>query len=54
MLESEESSKESHEETEEKAMAVKQAEGTQSESRGACGTFADERSGKPVTSKSRE
>ena len=54
MLWSEDSSKESHEETEEKTTAARQSEGTQSESRGACGTFADERSGKPVTSKSRE
>ena len=46
MLESEETSKERHEETQQKQQPGRQ--GAPSESRGACGTSADEIPGEPV------
>ena len=47
MLESEETSKEKHEETQQKPQPGRQ--GAPSESRGACGTSADGVPGKPVS-----
>ena len=47
MLESDDSSKQSHKETEETPPTGRQ--GGPSESRGACGTPADEKPGKPAT-----